>query len=387
MATSRELRVGIFVLAGLAVAGTVIFLIGDEKRLFDSKVTFHTSFRDVQGLKVGSAARLGGIDIGTVSRVEHGKDPSDTRLYVDLHIVKSESVRIREDAVVRIAAKGLLGDKMVEIDGGSVSRPPIPPGGNVRGEDPTNYMNLFNDVSSMVGSAHKLLNNLETLSGTLADSGMQNDLKSGVSSASSLLREMSQGNGYVHRLLTDPVEAERFSHTIQSFDRAATEMQQTLAETHKVVAQINQGPGLLHEIAYGQQGSDTVAKFGSAAGELAATLKGIREGNGMAHSLLYGGDDASKHFSENLDAMSRDLRQIVADLRAGKGTLGALLVDPSIYEDVKSVLGNVKRNDTLRALVRYSIKQDEKRPGVQVSGPTEAKESPSSVPAPGPSSP
>ena len=41
--------------------------------------------------------------------------------------------------------------------------------------------------------------------------------------------------------------------------------------------------------------------------------------------------------------------------------LGALLVDPSVYEDMKAVLGNVQRNDVLRALVRYSIRQDEKK--------------------------
>ena len=62
---------------------------------------------------------------------------------------------------------------------------------------------------------------------------------------------------------------------------------------------------------------------------------------------------------KNVDAMSDDLRAIVANLRAGKGTLGALLVDPSIYEDIKSLVGNVERNQVLRALVRYSIKQDE----------------------------
>ena len=53
-------------------------------------------------------------------------------------------------------------------------------------------------------------------------------------------------------------------------------------------------------------------------------------------------------------------------MRQGKGTVGALLVDPSVYEDMKMVLGNVERNDVLRALVRYSIKQDEKKPEVQV---------------------
>jgi phospholipid/cholesterol/gamma-HCH transport system substrate-binding protein len=96
-------------------------------------------------------------------------------------------------------------------------------------------------------------------------------------------------------------------------------------------------------------------------------LRGIRDGNGLAHTIIYGGDDSSTQVSANIGAITRDLRQIVADLRAGKGTLGALLVDPSIYEDVKGVLGNVQRNDALRALVRYSIKQDEKRPAVRVS--------------------
>jgi phospholipid/cholesterol/gamma-HCH transport system substrate-binding protein len=63
----------------------------------------------------------------------------------------------------------------------------------------------------------------------------------------------------------------------------------------------------------------------------------------------------------NVNAMSDDLRTIVGGLRQGKGTLGALLVDPTVYEDIKSVVGNVERNEVLRALVRYSIKADEKK--------------------------
>jgi len=61
----------------------------------------------------------------------------------------------------------------------------------------------------------------------------------------------------------------------------------------------------------------------------------------------------------NVDAMSDDMRAIVSNIRGGKGTLGALLVDPSIYEDLKTLIGNVDRNQVLRALVRYSIKQDD----------------------------
>jgi phospholipid/cholesterol/gamma-HCH transport system substrate-binding protein len=73
---------------------------------------------------------------------------------------------------------------------------------------------------------------------------------------------------------------------------------------------------------------------------------------------------------QNLNAMSGDLKAIVADMRAGKGTLGALLVDPSIYEDLKVVLGNVERNKALRALVRYSIRRDEATPSVEDPAPS-----------------
>jgi phospholipid/cholesterol/gamma-HCH transport system substrate-binding protein len=101
----------------------------------------------------------------------------------------------------------------------------------------------------------------------------------------------------------------------------------------------------------------------------------VREGNGPAKSLLYG-DDRSQELMGNLNAMSRDLRQIVANVKAGKGTVGALLVDPSVYEDIKLVLGNVDRNKALRALVRYSIKQDERTPKVQNVDPTPAPAAP-----------
>ena len=125
------------------------------------------------------------------------------------------------------------------------------------------------------------------------------------------------------------------------------------------------GPGLAHDLVYKEDASRTLAQFGGAADEVATTLKGIREGNGMARSVLYG-DEGSTQLMGNLNKASEDMSQIVADLRAGKGTLGALLVDPSVYEDVKLLLGNVERNKTLRALVRYSIKQDEQAPRIEV---------------------
>src|SRR5262245_33713233 len=135
MRRGRDIKVGLFVLAGLLLSGLVIFLIGDERRLFASSVEFKTHFSDVQGLKAGAPIRMGGIDIGHVETVGYGNNPGDTTVYVSLDIVKAEAGRIKTDSVARIVSKGLLGDKMLEITKGSAPQS-VPPGGEITGEEP-----------------------------------------------------------------------------------------------------------------------------------------------------------------------------------------------------------------------------------------------------------
>jgi phospholipid/cholesterol/gamma-HCH transport system substrate-binding protein len=103
-------------------------------------------------------------------------------------------------------------------------------------------------------------------------------------------------------------------------------------------------------------------------GEVATLLFSVREGEGLIHELVY--EDSGGELLANLEGMSADMRAVTADIRAGRGTLGGLLMDPSIYEDVKRLLGNLERNDILRALVRYSIRQDEAEAPVLVTPQT-----------------
>ena len=56
---------------------------------------------------------------------------------------------------------------------------------------------------------------------------------------------------------------------------------------------------------------------------------------------------------------ANDIKTITTKIKAGEGTLGAVINDPTVYEDLKEVLGNVKRNRVLRELVRYSISNGE----------------------------
>lgn len=385
MALSREVKVGLFVFLGFVGAATIIFLIGDNRSLFDSKVVFRAQFEDVQGVKPGSTVRMGGVDIGTVSSVQYPEDPRQTLIDVELSVVKREAERVRESSRASIEPKGLLGDKMVTISPGHPSEPKIPEGGMLQSAPAQDFTQMLGRLDAMTGTAQSVLANLETATSTLADQQLHDDLRQGVAALSHILVSVDSGDGYAAKLLHDKAEAERVSKAIANLEQTSARLSNVLAGIDEVVDRINTGPGLAHEVIYGESGSRALAQLGSAADELDQVLEGVREGNGLAHGLLFGdsgkgGDSAiGDKVGDDLTAMSADLRAMVSDLRQGKGTLGALLVDPSVYEDLKLLLGNVQRNQTLRALVRYSIRRDP--PSVEVEDPASAKR-PAGAPSP-----
>ncbi len=373
MTISREVKVGLFVLVGLILSGLVVFLIGDQRHLFDRSVRYETSFNDVQGLAPGAPVRMDGINVGSVTSVEHSDNLKDPRIHVKLWIIASEGPRVRTDAKARIVNKGLLGDKMLEIDPGDLGQPALPAGSYIEGENPQDLASLTGQLGDIADKTASLMTNLDKVVKTFANDEVQKDFKSSVHSMSIILDQVARGEGYVHRLLSDPAEAERISATLYNVQKTSDELAATSSEVRQIATRVNRGPGFAHSIVYSDEGTAAVQHIGGAAEEVATTLRGVREGNGMAKTLLFGGGNGQdQEILANLTVASRDLRDIMAGVKAGKGTVGALLVDPSVYEDVKVLLGNVQRNEVLRALVRYSIKRDETHPAVQVSDPAPA---------------
>ncbi|HEY8038608.1 MAG TPA: MlaD family protein [Polyangiaceae bacterium] len=351
---TRQLKVGIFVLAGLALTTVAVFLIGNTRQLWEPKAGYRTTFHDVAGLKPGAPVRMGGLDVGQVTGVDHGSDPKDSRIFVGLAIERKETPRIRGDSVARVVNKGLLGDKMVELTVGSAAAPQLDPKDLIPSEEP---MDMFAAANKMAAVAQEAIEKIQPLAQALGDPKLAEDIKGSASDTHSLLEAMVRGDGTMHRLFYDHAEADRLDELLGNLNRTTARLDATLADVQGVTDQVKKGPGIAHALIYdGEMSKDTAGTLA----ELHADLKAVREGNGMAHALLYG-DDASQHVMANLNAMSDDLRAIVGNMRQGKGTIGALLVDPTVYEDLRSAIGNVERNEVLRALVRYSIKADEQK--------------------------
>ncbi len=350
---TRDLKVGLFVIFGLALTMMAIFLIGNTRALWEPKIRYHAAFRDVAGLKAGAPVRMGGLDIGAVSAVGYDtKNPDDTRIFVDMSISKAQAARIRADTVSRVVNKGLLGDKMVELSVGSPEATAREPQSLIPSEEPADVLSSANKIAA---ATEETIQRIEPLTRALGDPKLAEDLKGSAADLHSMLDAIVNGEGTMHRLFYDHREADQIDELFANLNRLSNRLDGAMVDVRDITDHVKQGPGIAHALVYDGEMSKDAA---GALLELHNDLRAIREGNGMAHALLYG-DDSSQHVMANLNAMSDDLRAIVAGLRQGKGTVGALLVDPTVYEDIRSLVGNVERNQVLRALVRYSIKADE----------------------------
>lgn len=379
-AKGRSLKVGGFVLAAFVLATIAVFLIGENRRAWDRKMTFHARFNDVIGLKAGSPVRMGGIDVGAVSDVSHSDKPEDPKIYVTISVARSEARRVRPDTVARVVNKGLLGDKMIDLQGGDPNLPSAPDDSFIKSEeDPADMGKAIEKMTDVAKKADQTMDAIKKTSEQLADPQMVEDIKGSVRSLRAILDGVANNkDGAAHKVIFDADEGRRIDHILANLDAASANLAAVSVDARDVTARAKSGPGLVHTLVYDDQlGSSTTGTMV----ELNKSLTALRTGNGLGHAIIYG-DDSTQHVMGNMSAMSDDLREIVSNMKAGRGTLGALLVDPSVYEDIKSLVGNVERNQVLRALVRYSIKQNEERPHASVTDPVRERPTPTVTPVP-----
>jgi phospholipid/cholesterol/gamma-HCH transport system substrate-binding protein len=101
----------------------------------------------------------------------------------------------------------------------------------------------------------------------------------------------------------------------------------------------------------------------------------IRGGKGLLHGILY--DPAGGELIDNLSVASGSLDNLVKDLSSaahsvnnivkkverGEGSLGGIINDPTVYEDLRVILGGAKQSKILQGLIRYTIKKKKEEQG------------------------
>ncbi len=370
-----ELRVGIFVVVALIIGGTLAFVIGNQQSMFKSKNDYHAIFDDVGGLRAGNTVRIAGVSVGSVDSVMFR---DDGRVEVHFRIVEDAARLIRgnpgdEDATddegrvmqrsaAVIGSKGMLGDRLIDITVGDGRLPTWDPAQPL----PTSEEgDLFAMVEGVAGDVQEVVDNLKQATDPLGDPAFGNDIRETAHNLARLTGMLAGGDGLVQRLMTDPSTADDVEETLANIRATSNELRRTARSARAITEEVERGDGTAHTLIYGQEGKEALENIGRASGELAQLLGDVRTGDGTVHDLIY--EDAADEMVANLTQASEDIAAVTGEIRAGRGTIGGLVMDPSIYEDVKRLVGDLERNEILRALVRYSIRRDDSRGDADVT--------------------
>jgi phospholipid/cholesterol/gamma-HCH transport system substrate-binding protein len=346
-------RAGVFVALTLALLAVVVLLIGKANQVFDRQVSYHMYFENVEGLKTDSPVWVGGLEVGRVSAIGFLSDVEDRRVDVKVELGKRYANRIRTDSIARISGRGVLGDKAIDISMGSGKTDAIPPGGEIPSGSSGELTTLLKHGGEVLENAVAITKDLRRAVNAYSDPALKDDIAATVASFRSIFGRVQNGPGTVHALIYDKQTSQDAQALVARLSAVANRVDQAVNQVDALLEAARTGPGALHALFYDAQGGKAIGELGQAAGELSTLIHDARTSpDGAIHQLVYG--DA-KHLFANLGGVAEDLKAITGTVRSGEGTLGALVNDPSVYDDLRTILGNIKRNFILRELVRITV--------------------------------
>jgi phospholipid/cholesterol/gamma-HCH transport system substrate-binding protein len=337
-ARALSLKVGLFVITSVVIFFIFVFVLGGEQNFLKKTSKIQTSFTNVAGLAEGAAVRLSGLKIGSVKEIQFPEEPDKDFIVVVMEVREEGIKRIGPDAVATIRTEGLLGDKYIEILRGSKEPPKeIPETLQISSYTPPEFQKLL-------GQSEELIDNIIDIS----------------------------------KSLDKIVKAFGKEENIENISR-------TIASVRRSVEAIENRPGLLHTLIYGKKdksGKDlenTLDKLDAAITSLDSLLNDIKSEEGVLTALIYDEklreklDSALTNIDEvtaeinsedgilpQLEETVSNFREISERLEGGEGTLGALINDPTVYDNLKGVLGEAERSRFVRAAVQYLIENQRK---------------------------
>lgn len=210
----KAVTVGIFLAIGLAIFLVGVFTLGGEQKSFSKSIHISAIFDDVAGLKKGNNIWFSGVKVGTISNIHFtGASQVDVTMRID----KATQPYIHRNAGVRIGSDGLIGNKIIVIDGGSPQAPMVQDGDVLHAEKlistddmlkvlQQNNQNLLGITTDFKLLSHRMLQGKGTVGALLADSIMGVQLRNS-------MRNLQTATEGAARLA---VQLDQFTHTINT---------------------------------------------------------------------------------------------------------------------------------------------------------------------------
>jgi phospholipid/cholesterol/gamma-HCH transport system substrate-binding protein len=334
--TWSELRVGVVTLTSLVIlAFTILYVGGGGGSPFSRRYVLKALMSDVNGLKPGAPVRVGGVEVGTVTRVEFAPPGAEGMVEVAMRLDRRVKGRVTTDSRATLGSLGLLGEKAVDITAATGGQA-IEDGGFVAAEAEDPFKGFLSDASESTAHLKRILSRMDAGEGLLGKALRDDELYRRLSDVSLRLQgfmgKLESETGPLGRLVNDAEMSRSLAVSVKSIE--------------SVSSRLEAGQGTLGALTKDEELSRDLK---SLVASLNGVAKGLERGEGTAGRLLH--DDA---FFTKLDGMVTRLDSTLTRIDQGEGALGRALKDPEVYDNLNEAL------KALRGLLT-DVRRDPKR--------------------------
>ncbi len=321
----KQFRIGVMVLAALLIGGILVVMFGKLPTFGVGSYIVNARFADAPGVTANTPIRRSGIKVGKVESVAF-----DDQRQVIVKMKLNDDFEIRRDEGIKIVTS-LLGDAELQI----IPLPQAPanptfyqPNDTIQGQkanDPLNMLaNLEPQISMIVNSLTRATDEIAKLATTV-----NNSLETNKDRFNSILSNTDQALATINRaadslkgVLSDPESNENFR-------RALKEMPELLTTTRKAIEGLERA----------MNGVD----------------RNVRNLEGLTEPLGKRGPEIVANMDQSMARINATLAQVERfsnQLNNNKGTVGQLLNDPALYQQLNEAAANINEvSQRLRPIV------------------------------------
>ena len=325
-----EAIVGIFMLAVLALLVYFTIVISGVDMLGGrSLVEARVTFTDVGGLKDQDNVMYRGTKVGKVERIMLGEKDLTVVMEIDRDVVLRDGYRI---AVCNLS---MLGGNYLLLEEGRGEKLDLA-ATVFRGETPTDWMRDISSIAKNVnaitggGELKAIVTNLAAASesvkvvagrlergeGTVgkllsSDTALWDGVESAATNLAAITADIRRGRGTIGKLMTD--------------DSVHGNLDKTLANIAEISGRLERSEGFLGKL---------LAKDDSVYGDFGAAVRSFRK---AGESL-----DTGAIVTSATNLLS-NLNSVALKIDSGEGTLGRLVNDKSVHEEIEGLTRDVRQ--------------------------------------------
>lgn len=329
-----EFKVGLLILLSSAILVAFVFILGNFSLRSGYKI--YVDFDYIGALQPGAPVKVSGIKVGKVEGVEFlgGKpDPKveGKRVQVRVTVWIEDRVRdsIRKDAAFYINTAGVLGEQYLEIvPGQNWNDPPITANAYIHDERVHNPPR----TDLVVARLYEVLDGLAAV------------LRDDRDAIKNLLTNSANAVAEANRLLVE--NRAQIGELIANGSSLAKEAKVTLS---KVNAGLADGRPVANLVA---NADATLKAAQNTMTTLTPTAQALMTDATRVTKTIteeridkaIGAADKAATAAGKAGGLIDNVNGMITDLRAGKGTAGALLARDDIYSDLRELIRDLKRN-------------------------------------------